>query len=311
VTLYMRTTWSGDAQPIRSRKTKFMETSNAFYELSQRVADAAEYAAPAVVAIDSARTGSGGIIWGTGIVVTSDDELPEADEVELTFADGSSTAGTIVGRDETTDIAVVRYTGNYSATAARREESERLRVGELTLALGRDDDNDLSATMGVVAMTGPAWHTWGGGTIDAFIRPDIWVYRRFCGGPLVDASGRVVGMNTTALSRRTAVTIPVATLDRVVNQLVATGRIPRGYLGVAMQPVRGGVIVLSVELDGPANKAGVIVGDVINAIGDTEVEDTDDVQRALGPDTVGRAISLRIIRGGEKRNVSVTVGERQ
>jgi S1-C subfamily serine protease len=100
-------------------------------------------------------------------------------------------------------------------------------------------------------------------------------------------------------------------LDRVVNQLIATGRIPRGYLGVAMQPVHGGVIVLSVERDGPASKAGVIVGDVIHAIGDTEVEDTDDVQRAIGPDTVGRAISLQITRGGEKRNASVTVGERQ
>jgi S1-C subfamily serine protease len=288
-----------------------METTNAFYELSQRVADAVEYAAPAVVAIDSVRTGSGGIIWSAGIVVTSDDELPESDEVELTFADGSTAAGTIAGRDETTDIAVVRYTGNYSATSARREAGSPLRVGEMTLALGRDDDNDLSATMGVVAMTGPAWQTWSGGTIDAFIRPDISVYRRFCGGPLVDAAGHVVGMNTRALSRRTAVTIPVATLDRVVNQLITTGRVPRGYLGVAMQPVSGGVIVLSVERNGPANKAGVIVGDIIKAIGDIEVEDTDDVQRALGPDTVGRQISVQIVRGGEKRDVSLTVGERQ
>jgi S1-C subfamily serine protease len=288
-----------------------METTNAFYELSQRVADAVEYAAPAVVAIDSARTGSGGIIWGAGIVVTSDDELPESDDVELTFADGSTAVGTVTGRDETTDIAVVRYTGNYTATVARREAGSPLRVGELTLALGRDDDNDLSATMGVVAMNGPAWQTWSGGTIDAFIRPDISVYRRFCGGPLVDAGGHVVGMNTTALSRRTAVTVPVATLDRVVNQLITTGRIPRGYLGVAMHPVSGGVIVLSVERNGPANKAGVIVGDVINAIGDIEVEDTDDVQRALGPDTVGRPISLQIVRGGEKRDVPVTIGERQ
>jgi len=288
-----------------------METTNAFYELSQRVADAVEYAAPAVVAIDSARTGSGGIIWGAGIVVTSDDELPESDDVELTFADGSTAAGTVTGRDETTDIAVVRYTGKYSANVVRREAGSPLRVGELTLALGRDDDNDLSATMGVVAMSGPAWQTWSGGTIDAFIRPDLSVYRRFCGGPLVDAGGHVVGMNTTALSRRTAVTIPVTTLDRVVNQLIATGRIPRGYLGVATQPVSGGVIVLSVERNGPANKAGVIVGDIINAIGDIEVEDTDDVQRALGPDSVGRPISLQIVRGGEKRNVPVTIGERQ
>lgn len=160
-------------------------------------------------------------------------------------------------------------------------------------------------------MTGPAWQTWSGGAIDAFIRPDISIYRRFCGGPLVDASGRVAGMNTTALSRRTAVTIPVVTLDRVVNQLLATGRIPRGYLGVATQPVRGGVIVLSVERDGPANKAGLLVGDVIQAIADTEVEDTDDVQRALGPDTVGRAVLLRIIRGGQKQNVNLTIGERR
>lgn len=288
-----------------------METTNAFYELSQRIADAAEYAAPAVVAIDSERTGSGGIIWGAGIVVTSEDELPEADDVELTFADGSTATGKVAGRDETTDIAVIRHTSNYSVAAARREADSQLRVGELTLALGRDDDNDLSATMGVVAMTGPAWHTWSGGAIDAFIRPDFSIYRRFCGGPLVDANGRVVGMNTTALSRRTAVTIPVATLDRVVNQLLATGRIPRGYLGVATQPVRGGVIVLSVERDGPANKAGLLVGDVIHAIADTGIEDTDDVQRTLGPDSVGRTLPLQIIRGGQKQNVNVTIGERQ
>lgn len=288
-----------------------METTNAFYELSQRIADAAEFASPAVVAIDSERTGSGGIAWSAGIVVTSEDELPEADEVELTFADGSTAIGKVAGRDETTDVAVIRHTAAYSASATRREAGSPLRVCELTLALGRDDDNDLSATMGVVAMIGPAWHTWSGGAIDTFIRPDIAIYRRFSGGPLVDANGHVVGMNTTALSRRTAVTIPVATLDRVVNQLLATGRIPRGYLGVATQPVRGGVIVLSVERDGPANKAGLLVGDIIHAIADTEIEDTDDVQRALGSDTVGQTILLQIVRGGQKQNVNVTVGERQ
>lgn len=305
------TTRLGDARPIHLGQTGVMETTNAFYELSQRVADAVESAAGAVVAIDSERTGSGGIIWGAGIIVTSDDGLPESDEVEVTFADGSTAVGNVTGRDETTDIAVVRYSGNYSATVSRRGAGSPLRVGELMLALGRDDDNDLSAAMGVVAMTGPAWQTWSGGTIDAFIRPDITVYRRFCGGPLLDAAGHVAGMNTTALSRRTAVTIPVATLDRVVNQLIATGRIPRGYLGVAMQPVNGGVIVLSVERNGPADKAGVIVGDIINAIGEIAIEDTDDVQKALGPHTVGKPVSLQIVRGGEKRDVTLTIGERQ
>jgi S1-C subfamily serine protease len=163
-----------------------------------------------------------------------------------------------------------------------------------------------------------------GGKIDQFIRPDITLYSGFAGGPLVDAAGNVVGMNTSG-RRGTALTIPTTTVDRIVNQLVAKGRISKGYLGVGMQPVRlpnnlktalnlssaTGVIVVNVEPSGPADNAGVLLGDVLVTLDGANVSDTGDVLALLnGSDRIGKLVKTQVIRGGVLVELDIVVGER-
>jgi S1-C subfamily serine protease len=186
-----------------------------------------------------------------------------------------------------------------------------LRVGAIAFAIARDDDGDLAASMGVISAVGDAWRTWHGGDIDRFVRPDLSLYARFSGSPLVDVTGRVIGLNTGGLSRRQTLTVPATTIERVVDALLTRGgRIPRGYLGVALQGVQGGVIVLGVEPGSPADKGGLIVGDIITALGGTAVEDADDVHAQLGAGTVGKQLEIDVRRGGTPQHVQVTVGER-
>ena len=194
----------------------------------------------------------------------------------------------------------------------------------MVLAVGRPGD-DVSTSMGVISAVGDRWRTWSGGEIDRFVRLDLNVYDGFSGGPLVDADGRVLGMNCSALARGAPLTIPNATVERVVDALLSRGHVARAYLGVAMQPVRltrslaerlqladaaAGVLVVMVESDSPADKAGLLVGDIIVAAAGESVAEPQDVAELLGADRVGAALDLTVIRGGEKRSVSVTVGER-
>jgi S1-C subfamily serine protease len=139
----------------------------------------------------------------------------------------------------------------------------------------------------------------------------------FSGGPLINAEGKVVGINTSG-PRRSVITIPAVTVNRVVDLLLAKGRIARGFLGVALQPVRlpaaagagQGLVVIMVDPHGPAEKAGLIVGDVIVAVGEKSATDTSALQAALDPEQVGNKIQLRVLRGGQARDVAVVVAER-
>src|SRR6185295_9178423 len=168
------------------------------------------------------------------------------------------------------------------------------------------------------------WRTWHGGTIDQFVRLDVSIYDGFSGGPLIDAGGRVLGLNTSGLSRGAALAIPVSTVNRVVEQLVKTGRVSRGYLGLGMQAVRlpaalverlslpndVGLMVVSAEPGGPGDRAGILIGDVLVAVDDKPVTEPGDVLGALGGDQIGKPLATRIIRGGEPKTVSITIGER-
>jgi S1-C subfamily serine protease len=176
----------------------------------------------------------------------------------------------------------------------------------------------------VVSALGGPWRTWQGGRVDRLIRPDLNIYPGFSGGPLIDAGGGVIGMNTAGLSRRTALTVPVATIERVVAQLLNRGKVSRGYLGVGMQQVRlpdslrerlqlgGGeaVIVLSVEPGGPAERAGVFIGDVIIALDDHRIDDVHDVLAFLSDDVAGHTVRASIVRAGSSAEVSIAIGER-
>jgi len=286
-----------------------LSETGALVALSNDVAATVERVAPGVVAVEArSRIGSSGFFIRPDLILTADHAL-ESDEIEIVRADGKTENATVAGRDPSTDLALLRV--EKAGTPLEFASVDALRVGAIVLAVARDDDGDLAASMGVISALGAPWRTWHGGDIDRFVRPDLSLYPRFSGSPLVDVTGRVIGLNTGGLSRRQSLTVPAATIQRVVDALLTRGgRIPRGYLGVALQAVRGGAIVLGVEADSPADKGGLIVGDIITAIAGASVEDADDVHAQLGASTVGTALGIDVLRGGTPKHLDVTVGER-
>ena len=292
--------------------------------LSNSLADTVEQAGSAVVAVNAGnRVSPSGIHWRNGIIVTSDESLQRYDDITITLSNGSTVPVTLVGHDSSTDIAVFKLE-NLEIPVAKVGDAKTLKVGHLVLGLARGSEGDLRAAMGAVSVVSGAWRSMNGGKIDQFIRPDITLYSGFAGGPLVDAAGNVVGMNTSG-RRGTALTIPTTTVDRIVNQLVAKGRISKGYLGVGMQPVRlpnnlktalnlssaTGVIVVNVEPSGPADNAGVLLGDVLVTLDGANVSDTGDVLALLnGSDRIGKLVKTQVIRGGVLVELDIVVGER-
>jgi serine protease DegQ len=305
------------------------ETNNSLVAFSRQLAEAVERTGPRVVAVDARpRVRTSGVIWRPGVVVSTNHTIRRDEEITVTPSDGSQLKATLAGRDPGTDLAVLRIDGDEAGAAqaaTQFAEASALKVGSLALAIGRAyPDQGASASLGIISVAGDHWRTWRGGEIDRLIRPDVSVFIGFSGGALVDVEGRVIGINTTGLARGAGLTIPARTVDRVVDQLLAKGRIARPYLGVGMQPVllpvklreqfnlpqTSGLMLLSVEADAPADRAGISIGDVLLFIGENTVADTDDVQTILGREEVGAVIKVRFLRGGEIKEAEITLSER-
>jgi S1-C subfamily serine protease len=290
--------------------------------LSDDLAGAVERVGASVVAIHARRRiPSSGVIWSPGVIVTASHTLQREDDISVTLGTGDKVPATLGGRDPATDIAVLRFDSN--AAAATIDSADSLRVGQLVLALGRPGPA-VTAALGIVSALGGEWRTWQGGRIDRFVRLDLSIYDGFSGGPLVDGAGRVLGLNTSALSRSAALTIPASTVSRVAEQLKTTGRVKRGYIGVAGQPVRIpddlvrslslsqeiGLMVVGVDDGGPAHTAGVLLGDVVITFDGDAVQDPGELLAALAGDRVGTAVEIGLVRAGRRETVRVTVGER-
>ncbi len=303
--------------------TSSLENSSALLALSNNIADAVEQAGRCVVAVKARkRISSSGIHWRPGLVVTAEETVRRSEDISVTLSDGRTVAATLVGRDPSTDVAILKLS-DVELPVAQIGDATSLKVGHLVLAVGRSDEGSLNASMGTVSALGGSWRSSYGGVIDQFVRLDLTLYPNIEGGPLVDATGRVLGI-TVSGPRRTVLAIPATTVNRVVDQLLAKGHIGRGYLGVGMQPVRlpdtlksslnlgsvGGVIVVNIEPNGPADKAGVLIGDVLVAIDGTPVKDTGEVQAMLGPQSVGQILKAQIVRGGVLVEVAIVPGER-
>lgn len=310
---------AGRTRILRRMNAATSSLSALSIDLARAVADAG----PAIVYVDAhPRRDASGIAWDAHHIVTVDHAIQREDDIEILLAGGATAKATLAGRDPSTDVALLRT--DATLTPLPHASIQDLAVGHLVLALGRDEDGAPGASFGIVSSLDGPWRTWRGGDVDRFIRPDLNIYPSFSGGALVDASGALVGMNTWGLSRRTALTLPVSTLERVANALLSGKRIARGYLGIAMQSVRlpeslraklgraqdSAAIVVDVAPNGPADRAGAIIGDVIVALDAHAIEDSDDLQRALGGDSVGTTRALHVVRGGELRQLSITIGER-
>jgi S1-C subfamily serine protease len=295
--------------------------TNALESLSDALAGAVETAGPSIVRVEGRRRlpASGVVFAADGIIVTAHHVLEQDENIGIGLADGRTVSATVVGRDPTTDVALLRapLSGLPVATWAG---ADTLHVGHLALALGRPGQS-VMATLGIVSALKKDWRTPAGGELDYYLQTDALMYPGFSGGPLVSASGKFLGINTSAMLRGVTLTIPAGTLRRVADALLAHGRVRRGYLGVTAQTVRlpaalaeqagqtTGLLLGAVEPNSPAELGGLFMGDTIIALDGQPVLELDDLLALLNGERVRQAVPVRIVRGGQVSEVRVVIGE--
>ena len=276
--------------------------------LSSALADVVARTAPSIVSVHSHRSRSTGFVWKPGLIVTADEALADEGDAQIVLADGNTVAATIVGRDHTTDVALLRAD---TALAPVKLAATIPALGALSVVVATNRDTP-SAALGMVSVSGKGWRSLRGGEIDARIELDVRLRPSQEGGLALDASGGVFGM--AVLGPRRVLVIPTATIERVAAQLETRGRIARGYLGLGLQPLRLddgiGALVRSVDTEGPAAAAGIRQGDVIVAVNDQKLSGVRALLRTLGPASVGRVVDVAVRRGGEPASFRVTIGER-
>lgn len=295
--------------------------SEVLNQLSNGLADAIAAAGNALVRVEARRRlPASGIVWSAdGLVLTANHVVRHDEGIKIGLADGRTVDATLIGRDPTTDLALLRADVTGLVPLAPAEE---IRVGHLVLALGRPG-RTAQATLGIVSALGESWQTRGGGRIDRYLQTDVVMYPGFSGGPLVSADGALIGLNSSGLASGVSIALPVETLNRVAIALGAHGRVQRGYLGVSMQRVQlpedlrkaigqdSGLLIVSVEPGSPAADGGILLGDTIVALDGQTVATHEDLMALLVGDRVGQKLPLTVVRGGEKRDFNVTVGERK
>jgi S1-C subfamily serine protease len=292
------------------------EPNNSLLTLSTAAAELVEHAGKSVVAVAHGGRGTvSGIHWRPGVIVTAEEVLEQEKDITVTLPGGRQVTAALAGRDPSTDVAVLRIAPD-GLGVAQTADAAVLRPGHLVLAVGNYAGAPLAA-LGTVAYVGGPWHSLRGGAIDSFLRLDLALNPAGEGGALLDTQGRVLGMVVHG-PRRRVLAIPSSTIDRAVDQLLAKGYVGRGYLGAGLQHVRvaseggrrSGVLVVSIDPEGPATRAGLLVGDIITAWSETPVERARDVMRLLGPDSVGKSVELKLLRGGAPATVRIVIGER-
>ncbi len=287
------------------------------------LADAVDRVAPSVLCIGTRRRGAASAVaWKPGVVVTTASAVGHAGRVHLVRPDGETVVGDVKGIDPSTDLAVLSAPSDALPVVERRLEPA-VRVGDTVFAVGRDASGMVHASFGRVGAVGEAWRTWRGGQVDRLIRLDGGLYPGLVGSAVADAQGQVIGIASPALSRHHGIVLPVATVDRVSAALLAHGRIVRGFLGIATQPValsaamqaaagtaaRTGLLVAGLGDDGPAAQAGLIVGDIVVAVGGRDVPDIDALRAVLGAEQVGTRLRVQVLRGGQPIELAVEVAE--
>jgi S1-C subfamily serine protease len=277
---------------------------------SDTVADIAEKAGAAVASLPRGHVTASAFHWRDGFYVTAEEALGDAEEIELTLAAGETLQGEVAGRDASTGVALIRTAGAPAAPVF--EKAGKPRAGSVAIAIGRRDEMPL-ASFGAAALVGPAWRSMRGGEIAYRLILGIFIGGRFEGGPVLDAKGALLGMLLLG-PRREALVMPYDNIESAVATLAARGHVPRGYLGASLHPVRHaslkGAMVMSLDEDGPAREAGIQLGDIIVAWDGEAVASPRELLRRLGPSSAGKTVVLGIVRGGEPRDVTLTVGEK-
>ena len=293
--------------------------------LSTELESAIEQIGPSVVAVHGGRRlAASGIHWRDGLIVTSDHMLRRSHELTVTLAPGNSISAEWVGSDQSTDLALVKINSSTKLSAVSISATSSLKLGTVVLAVGRSHLGDLAASAGIIARLGAPWKTWRGGEIDQLIRPDITLYPGQSGSALINSQGQVIGINTSALARGAAITLPANSVNRVVDELLQHGHIRKPYLGLAMQAVSlpdqlrrelkidavTGLLVAHMEASSPSAKAGVMLGDIVIGIENKSVSGLETLHAVLSKLRPGDSARLTLIRGGEKKEITVSVADR-
>jgi len=277
--------------------------------------DSVAQLAASVVGLATRRHNGAGVVWRPGVVVTSASLLWRASQVALVLPDGEQVQAELRGIDVATDLAALTWPDSALPAAGRVAADHAARVGDFVFAVGREASGLTQASFGHIGLVGGEWRSWRGGRVEQLIRLDGGLYPGLVGAPVATAAGQVLGIASSAFSRHHGVVLPVATVDRVLDALLAHGRVLHGYVGIAVQPVRAtldgqatdGLLVSSVADDGPAAQAGLLVGDVIVSIGGQPVGSLDDLRARL---QVGATVAVRVARGGVGQDLAIVVAER-
>lgn len=305
--------------------TSTLASPSSLATVSNELANAVERAGAGVVTVDARRRHPAtGIVWSEdGLIVTANHVVERDEEIEVGLPDGRRVAVSLVGRDPGSDLALLRAeaSGLVPLTHAATEP----RVGHLSLAIGRPGPSGPMASLGLISAVGGPLQFRGGHSLEQYVRADVAMLPGFSGGPLIDAAGDLIGLNSSTLGHSGQLTVPVSVIASSVATLLQHGRVRRGYLGIGAQSVHlpealiselgtsqhHGLLVVSVESGGPAESSGLILGDILVAIDGQVVGHVEQLQDLLTGDRVGKSVPVRIVRGGEPRDFSVTVGERQ
>ena len=297
--------------------------SDVLMSLSNELAGTVKAVSSGIVRVEGRRRlPATGIVWSAdGLIVTAHHVVQRDKKIKVGLPEGETVRVELVGRDPTTDLALLRADSKLSVAPRAAITADNLSVGHLVLALGRPG-NSVQASLGIVSALAENWRAPTGSRLDYYLQTDVVMYPGFSGGPLVNAAGEVIGLNTSALLRGISLTVPVNTIQRVVDGLQAHGHIKRGYLGVSTQPVRlpaalaerleqeTGLLLAAVEPDSPADAGGLLLGDTIISVEGQAIRQHDDLLAQLSGDRIGSEVTLGIVRGGQLAEATVVVGER-
>jgi S1-C subfamily serine protease len=298
--------------------------SQSLIELSNTLVQATARAAAWVVAVHTeARGSSSGVVWRPGVIVTSEHALRRDEEIQVTLPNGGVVPATLAGRDPSTDVAVLKCAEADTAVAEFGNVAA-LMPGSLMLVVGRTRASGPVAAFGVVSLVTQERRTWTGASLTPYIRLDIGLQPTAIGGAAIDAHGSIVGFATPRFGRFGAIAVPAPAINKIADTLLKRGRIPRGYLGLGLQPVRlpnalreqlqraekTAVIVLETYSGGPADRAGLVIGDILVSLGGHAIARPEDVHSLLSEDAIGQSLLLRFVRGGSVQETSIVVSER-
>ena len=300
------------------------QNNNILSELSNAMANAVEIAGAGTVLVNGRRRlPASGIAYASDLILTANHVLEREEDIPVILPDGSELSSKLAGRDPGSDLAVLRLEGAVPALA--EPAPQEAHVGQIALALGRPSVDGIQASLGVVSAIGGPVRTGRGGLLERYIRTDAIPYPGFSGGPLIDGAGKVLGMNTSGLSRGASLVVPAGLAWQLAESLAKHGSVRRGYLGIRSQPVEipsvsqeslgreqgKGLLLVSVEKRSPAEAGGLMVGDILVGFGGQAVADPDELLALLAGEVVDRPTPLEILRGGQPTQITVTIGERK